>query len=114
MPLRDVTEMTVLCEKSDLIANAGVCALYNDEQIALFYIPDHSPSVFAVSNHDPIGKANVLSRGIVGDLQTKLVVASPLYKQHFELATGLCLEDKTVNIKTYAVSLIDDKVVIQD
>ena len=33
------------------------------------------------------------SRGIVGDLQGEPVVASPIYKHHFSLITGRCLED---------------------
>ena len=106
--LRDVTNMTVLCEKSDLIANAGVCALHNGEQIALYYLPDHKPSVYALNNWDPLGKANVLSRGIIGDVQGQAVVASPLYKQHFELSSGQCLEDEDAKVKTYDVALVDE------
>jgi nitrite reductase/ring-hydroxylating ferredoxin subunit len=36
-------------------------------------------------------------RGIIGDLQGERVIASPIYKQHFSLATGRCLEDKDQN-----------------
>ena len=66
----------------------------------------------ALANRDPIGKANVLSRGIVGDINGELVVASPLYKQHFSLATGTCLEDKRVQLKTYRVRLDGGNVMI--
>lgn len=38
-----------------------------------------------------------MSRGIIGDLQGERVIASPIYKQHFSLATGRCLEDKDQN-----------------
>jgi len=112
MQLRDVTKMTMLCEKTDLIPNAGVCALLNGEQIAVFYMPDQTPSIYAINNWDPCGKANVLSRGIVGDIGGRLVVASPLYKEHFDLVSGECLEDETASVKTYKVTLVDDKVVI--
>ena len=74
----------VICSKNDLVENSGVCALVNGEQVAIFYLPKSDQQVFAISNWDPIGKANVLSRGIVGDLEGKFVVASPLYKQHFD------------------------------
>ncbi len=47
-----------------------------------------------MSNQDPFSQAFVMSRGIIGDLQGERVVASPIYKQHFSLATGRCLEDK--------------------
>lgn len=110
--LRDVTEMTMLCEQGDLIPNAGVCALYEGEQIAVFYTPARDKTVHAIANWDPVGKANVLSRGIVGTLDDKLVVASPLYKDHFDLMTGECLENEAVFVKTYDVALVDGKVVI--
>jgi NAD(P)H-dependent nitrite reductase small subunit len=62
-------------------------------------------AVYAISNYDPFGNANVLSRGIIGDINGQPVVASPLYKQHFNLQTGNCLEDETVTIPAYAVRL---------
>jgi len=102
----------VICTQSDLVENSGVCALINEEQIALFYIPSSEQKVFAISNWDPIGKANVLSRGIIGDLQGKVVVASPLYKQHFDLNSGKCLEDENESVKTYSVILEGDKVLL--
>jgi nitrite reductase (NADH) small subunit len=112
MPLRDVTDMTILCAESDLMPNAGVCSLYDEEQIAVFYLPNRNPQLYAIQNWDPIGKANVLSRGIVGELNSQLVVSSPLYKQHFNLQSGTCLEDENASVKTYPVSLVDGNVVI--
>ena len=103
---------TVLCQESDLIENSGVCALVNGEQVALFDLPQTEEKVFAISNWDPIGKANVLSRGIVGDLGGSIVVASPLYKQHFDLKTGSCLEDEEATVKTFGVTLNDGKVLL--
>jgi len=102
----------IVCDKSDLIANSGVCALVDGEQIALFYLPETNKQIYAVSNWDPIGQANVLSRGIVGDLNGQVVVASPLYKQHFSLDTGDCLEDESARVKVYPVELKHDKVVL--
>ena len=99
-----------MCEQSDLIPNAGVCAFYEGEQIALFYLPDTKQKIFAISNFDPFAKANVLSRGIVGSLNDKIVVASPLLKQHFDLVNGDCLEDDGMNVKAYPVKLVDNKV----
>ena len=51
-----------------------------------------------MGNLDPFSRANVLSRGIVGDLKGELVVASPVYKQHFSLRTGQCVEDPDVRV----------------
>ena len=97
--------MIKLCSKQDLVANSGVCARYQDKQIALFYLPQQEPSVFAVDNWDPIGKANVMSRGIVGSIGDELVVASPLYKQRFSLRSGQCLDDQTEVLTVYPVEL---------
>ena len=62
-------------------------------------------AVYAINNYDPFGCANVLSRGLIGDINGQPVVASPLYKQHFNLQTGACLEDETVTIPAYAVRI---------
>ncbi len=93
------------CSKEDLIANSGVCVLFDGAQIAVFYLPAETPGVYGISNWDPIGKANVLSRGIVGDIAGELVVASPLYKQHFSLVTGKCLEQEELAVRTFELVL---------
>lgn len=84
-----------ICSVQDLVPNSGVAALVNEQQIALFYVPSKTPAIYAIGNYDPIGGAQVLSRGIVGDVAGELVVASPLYKQHFRLNDGSCIEDET-------------------
>ena len=104
--------INVICHTSDLVENSGVCALVNDEQVALFYLPNSVKKLFAVSNWDPFGKANVLSRGILGDVKGAVVVASPLYKQHFDLETGVCVEDSSVQLKTFAVKIEGDQVLL--
>ncbi|MEM6582815.1 MAG: nitrite reductase small subunit NirD [Pseudomonadota bacterium] len=101
-----------VCQQSDLVPGSGVAALLGHEQIALFYLPNERQQIFAVSNRDPIGCANVLSRGIVGDLGGELVVASPLYKQHFSLTSGVCLEDLEVKIEVYDARLEGGEVLI--
>ncbi|MDG1819622.1 MAG: nitrite reductase small subunit NirD [Porticoccaceae bacterium] len=101
-----------LCGLSDLIPNSGICAEVDGQQIALFYLPSETPQVYAIGNWDPIGKANVLARGIVGDIDGRLVVASPLYKQHFDLLTGECLEDDQVSVAAFSVTLVADQVLL--
>ena len=49
--------------------------------------------VYALDNFDPASRANVLSRGLTGNLQGERVVASPIYKHHFALTSGRCMED---------------------
>ncbi len=68
--------------------------------------------VYALSNYDPIGQANVLSRGILGDINEQPVVSSPLYKQHFNLNTGICLEDESISLAVYPVRIVNDSVQI--
>ncbi len=102
----------ILCKVADLVPGSGVCALAGGRQIAIFYLPDTAQQLYAIGNHDPIGGANVLSRGIVGDLDGRLVVASPLYKQHFDLVTGTCLEDDSVSVPVFPVRIFDSRVVL--
>lgn len=107
------SELQVICTTHDLIIGSGVCALLNnEEQIAIYYLPKEDKKIYALSNWDPIGKANVMSRGILGDLNGKLVIASPLYKQHFDLLTGQCLEDESASLRVYEVAIEGDKVMI--
>lgn len=103
-----------ICHISDVDDNSGVCAKLNDLQIALFkFIIEGEPQYFATGNWDPIGEANVLSRGILGSIGEELVIASPLYKQHFSLKTGQCLEDEKASIPVYPVRVIDEQIEIQ-
>lgn len=94
-----------LCNVDDLQPDSGVCALLDGRQIAIFWMPESDAKVYAVGNYDPFGKANVLSRGIIGDIGGQPVVASPLYKQHYNLQTGACLEDETVKIPVYPIRI---------
>lgn len=99
-----------ICTTQDLVIDSGVCALVDHNQIAIFHVSNDEKGVYAISNYDPIGKANVLYRGIVGDVKGELVVASPLYKQHFSLTTGVCLEDENETVTTYAARINGDDV----
>ncbi len=99
--------MERICKLEELMPLQGCGALIGDEQVALFLVPHTEQKVFAVQNWDPIGQANVISRGIVGDVKGELCVASPLYKQHFNLETGQCIEKPDVRLKTYSVCIKD-------
>ena len=81
-----------ICSIDDLQPNSGVCALIDDQQVAIFYMPEDE-AIFAIDNYDPFGDVQVLSRGLIGDINGRPMVASPLYKQHFDLQTGQCLEE---------------------
>lgn len=100
-----------ICSIDDLQPDSGICALVNGKQVAIFYMPKES-AVFAISNYDPFGQVHVLSRGLIGDLDGIPMVSSPLYKQHFNLLTGQCLDDESVIIDTYTVRLENSRVEI--
>lgn len=103
------SQWTPICQHKDLIPNSGVCAKLGQAQVAIFYCK-RSEKIYALCNYDPFGQAYVLSRGIIGSIEDTPVVASPLYKQHFNLETGECLEDATVKLKTYPVRIHDGQV----
>ncbi len=107
-----IDDWVSVCESSDLIPGTGVAVSLGEEQVALFKLRK-GDSIYAVSNYDPIGKANVLSRGITGSIGDKVVVSSPLYKQHFDLKTGQCLEDGDVTIRIYPVRVHEGNIQLQ-
>lgn len=94
-----------VCALDQLQAERGVVALVAGEPVAVFRT--HDDRLFALHNLDPFSQASVLSRGIVGDLAGAPVVASPLYKQHFALETGVSVEDADVAVATYPVRVRD-------
>lgn len=90
-----------LCAVADLEVERGRAALVGDTQVALFLL--HSGRVHAVSNLDPYSGANVISRGIVGTRQDAPTVASPMFKQVFDLRTGICLDTQGKEPKSLTV-----------
>ena len=90
-----------VCPLDRLIPSRGVCALVGGLQVAVFRIAGEE--IYALSNFDPYSGAFVLSRGIVGSRAERLKVASPIYKQSFDLETGVCLDDATVSVRTFEV-----------
>lgn len=106
-----IEEPIDICSITDLLEDAGIAALIDEEQIALFYVKK-TEQIFALSNYDPFSEANVMSRGIIGSIGDDLVVASPIYKQHFKLATGQCVEDESVSIHSYNAHINNGRVLI--
>jgi nitrite reductase (NADH) small subunit len=100
-----------VCALEDIWPNTGVCALVDGRQVAIFRLQDDL--LYAIDNYDPHSDANVMSRGIVGDLGGERVVASPIYKHHYQLHTGICVESADVRLPIYAVELRDATVWVQ-
>ncbi|WP_353235762.1 nitrite reductase small subunit NirD [Diaphorobacter ruginosibacter] len=100
-----------ICPLDEIWPDTGVCALIKGRQIAVFRLA--SGELYAIDNHDPHSGANVLSRGIVGDLAGEPVVASPIYKHHYQLRSGACLEDADTRLRTYPVEMREGAVWLQ-
>jgi nitrite reductase (NADH) small subunit len=99
-----------VCRYADLEPERGVAALVDGVQVAVFRLADGS--VVAVGHHDPFSGANVIARGIVGTRGDTPTVASPMYKQVFDLRTGICLDDPTVTLGSHPVEVDADGVVL--
>jgi nitrite reductase (NADH) small subunit len=105
MTARVQAHWTAVCRYDDLIPERGVAALVDGVAVAVFRT--HDGTLHALSNLDPFSKASVLSRGIVGDRGGRATVASPIYKQVFELATGVCLDEPSISVPTYPIRMIN-------
>jgi len=101
---------TAICTVEQIVPNTGVAALVNGQQIAVFRLGGAEEKVLAIGNFDPNSGANVISRGLVGNLGERTVVASPIYKHHFDLNTGECLEDPVNSVPAFRTRVEGGKV----
>ena len=103
-------QWNTVCTVDDILPNTGVCALVEDRHVAVFRVGE--TDFYAIDNVDPKSGASVLSRGLVGNLGEHVVVASPLYKNHFDLATGACLEATEYSVRAHSVRIEDERVLV--
>ncbi|WP_374480441.1 nitrite reductase small subunit NirD [Zoogloea sp.] len=101
---------TTICKVDEILPNTGVCALVEDRHVAVFRVGQ--ADFYAIDNVDPKSGASVLSRGLLGNLGEHVVVASPLYKNHFDLATGACLEAPEHSVRAHSVRIDDQRVLV--
>lgn len=111
-----------ICHLADLTPDRGAAALVGRRQVAVFLLSppaDSSPSgeapapeIYAVDNHDPYSGANVIARGLVGSAGDRPTVASPIYKQRFDLRDGTCL-DGDLPVRTWPVRVVDGGVEVR-
>jgi len=109
-------QWTYVCRLHDIVPNTGVAAMVGQHQVAVFRLtaPDGTEvGVYALCNRDPRSGAYVLARGLLGDVQGRPVVASPVYKQHYDLASGECLEDPALSVAAYAVRVFDGMILVK-
>ncbi|MGZ6097883.1 MAG: nitrite reductase small subunit NirD [Myxococcaceae bacterium] len=98
-----------VCALDLIVPWTGVCALIGGQQVAIVRTAD---AVYAIGNFDPFSKAFVLSRGIVGDKGGIPKIASPIFKQTFDLRTGQCLDNPAVRVPTYEVRVERGRVLV--
>ncbi|MEZ5111933.1 MAG: nitrite reductase (NAD(P)H) small subunit [Nocardioidaceae bacterium] len=102
---------TGVCTRRQLIPERGVAVLIHELQVALFRITGvddagaETDFVYAVGHKDPACGANVMARGIVGSVITpqghRDTVASPMYKDVYDLSTGECLTRPELRLPVY-------------
>ncbi len=104
-------QWTPVCAATDILPNTGVCALVHGVHVAIFSVGQEQ-ALFAIDNIDPKAKASVLSRGLVGSLGERIVVASPLYKNHFDLRSGECIEAPEHSVRAHSVRVHEGRVLV--
>lgn len=92
----------------DIPDNTGIAARLGQRQIALFNLP--GSGVYALANQEPDSDANVLARGLLGDVGGEPVVISPLYKQRFRLSDGICVDNAERRVTAWPVKVEADRV----
>ncbi|MEO6472004.1 MAG: nitrite reductase small subunit NirD [Aeromicrobium sp.] len=100
-----MSEWTAICTLDDLTPDRGIAALVGDKQVALFRLS--SGEIYAISHHDPYSGANVMARGLVGTRGGVPTVASPMYKQVFDLRTGESMDDPAVRLDIWQARVVD-------
>ena len=85
--LAEAPDWLDVCALEDVTPDTGVAALLDGRQVAIVRVGDGA-EVYAVDNFDPFSRAFVIARGIVGDRQGIPKIASPIFKQSFDLRTG--------------------------
>ena len=103
---------TTVCGLADVPRDGAVAVLVGGEQVAVVRLADDT--LFAVGHRDPVGGANVMARGLVGSTTVDGVevptIASPMFKQVYDLRDGRCLTDRQTVLATWDVRLHDGDV----
>ena len=102
---------TAIAPFERLTPDRAVAALVDGVQVAVVRLA--TGSLHAVDNVDPCSGAAVLSRGIVGDAGGVPTLASPLYKQRFDLATGTCLDADVAPLGVHEIAAVHGIVFIR-
>jgi nitrite reductase (NADH) small subunit len=101
-----------VCTLVSLVPDRGAAALVAGHQVALFRLRE-TDEVLAVDHRDPFSGANVMARGLVGSRGDIPTVASPVYKQTFDLRTGACLDDDSAALGVWKTRVKDGVVEVR-
>lgn len=101
-----------VCTLVSLVPDRGAAALVAGHQVALFRLRE-TDEVLAVDHRDPFSGANVMARGLVGSRGDIPTVASPVYKQTFDLRTGVCLDDDSAALGVWETRVNDGVVEVR-
>lgn len=97
--------------ETKLPLNAGIAAWVNGTALAIFDLGEQG--LYGIEHRDPASGVGVLARGLICDMQGSLCVASPLYKQHYRLSDGVCLEDAAFNTQVFEVKKQNGQVFVR-
>jgi len=100
-----------VCDLDRLTLDRGAASIVGGHQVAIFRLS--TGALHAVDNVDPCSGSAVLSRGIVGDAGGRPTVASPLYKQRFDLGTGDCLDADVPPLTVHDIVVVDGAVFVR-
>lgn len=106
----DTLNWTAVCAVDDIVPNTGVCALIDQSHVAIFRVGQGE--FFAIDNVDPKSGASINARGLLGNLGDRTVVASPMYKHHFDLRSGECIETPEYSVRAHEVRIEDGRVLV--
>jgi nitrite reductase (NADH) small subunit len=105
----EVSVWRSVCAVSRLTVGRGISVLVDDVPVAVFLLADGS--LHALSGTDPFSGATIMSRGLVGSIHGRAVVVSPMYKQRFDIETGVCLEDPAVVLHVFSARVASNGVI---
>lgn len=100
-----------ICAFEELEPMWGEAALVNGVQVALIRLTDNR--LFAVDHWDPVAKANVMARGIVGSRGGTPTLASPIHKQVYSLEYGECLSEEGAALRAYEVRVENGQIEVK-
>jgi len=110
-------QWTDVCTIDALTPDRGAAVLVDGDAVAVFRLGECGAAddgeILAIDHVDPFHGVGVLARGLVGSVGERVVVASPLLKQRFDLRTGECLDSPGASVRTWDVDVVDGSVLVR-